>query len=62
MIDPAELAAGTNIPHSARLPRPTDLPRFTDIAHWLGFTETAKNLELTGFRAEVYGLLVEPTR
>lgn len=62
MIDPAEIEAGTNIPHSARLPRPTDLPRFTDVAKWFGFTETAKNLELTGFQAEIYGLLVEPTR
>ncbi len=62
MMDPAERAAGTNIPHSARLPKPTDLPRFTDIAHWLGFTETAKDLGLTGFWAELYGLLAEPTR
>ncbi len=62
MIDPAEVAAGTNIPHSARLPKTTDLPRFTDIATWLGFTESAKDLGLTGFRAELYGLLVEPTR
>ena len=62
MIDPAEVEAGTNIPHSARLPKVTDLPRFTDIAKWLGFTETAKNLEMTGFQAEIYGLLVEPTR
>jgi simple sugar transport system permease protein len=62
MMDPAELAAGTNIPHSARLPKPTDLPRFTDIAQWLGFTETAKEQGLTGFWAELYGLLVEPTR
>jgi simple sugar transport system permease protein len=62
MIDPAELEAGTNIPHSARLARSVDLPRFTDIAQWLGFTETANDLELTGFRAELYGLLVEPTR
>ncbi len=62
MIDPAELEAGTNIPHSARLPRPVDLPRFTDVAKWLGFTETAKKLNLEGFQAEIYGLLVEPTR
>ena len=61
MIDPAELAAGTNIPQSARTPRVTDLPRFTDIAKSLGFTERAKDLELTGFRAELYGLFVEPT-
>ncbi|MCL4297714.1 MAG: ABC transporter permease [Anaerolineae bacterium] len=62
MMDPAELEAGTNIPHSARLPRATDLPRFTDIAAWLGFTDSAKDLGLTGIRAELYGLLVEPTR
>ena len=62
MIDPAELAAGTNIPHSARIPKIVDLPRFTDIAKSLGFTESAKKLEMTGFSAEIYGLLVEPTR
>ncbi|MCB0195799.1 MAG: ABC transporter permease [Anaerolineae bacterium] len=62
MIDPKELEAGTNIPHSARLPRPTDLPRFTDIAQWFGFTESAKDLNITGFQGEIYGLLVEPTR
>ena len=61
MIDPAELAAGTNIPQSARTPRITDLPRFTDIAKSFGFTERAKDLGLTGFRAELYGLFVEPT-
>lgn len=62
MIDPAEVEAGTNIPHSARLPRSVDLPRFTDVAGWLGFTESAADLGLTGFVAELYGLLVEPTR
>ena len=62
MIDPAELEAGTNIPHSARTPKVTDLPRFTDIAEQLGFTERASDLGLTGFRAELYGLFVEPTR
>lgn len=62
MIDPAEVEAGTNIPHSARLSRSVDLPRFTDVAKWLGFSESAKDLGLTGFSAELYGLLVEPTR
>ncbi|MEM7531304.1 MAG: ABC transporter permease [Chloroflexota bacterium] len=62
MIDPAEVAAGTNIPHSARTPKITDLPRFTDIAKSLGFTESARDLGLTGFSKEFYGLLVEPTR
>ena len=62
MIDPAEVAAGTNIPHSARTPKVTDLPRFTDIAKGLGFTESGKDLGLTGLSKEFYGLLVEPTR
>lgn len=62
MIDPAEVEAGTNIPHSARLPRPTDLPRFTDIAQWLGLDKSAEELGLTGFAGELYGLFVEPTR
>ena len=62
MIDPAEVEAGTNIPHSARTPKATDLPRFTDIAKSLGFEESARDLEMEGFRAEIYGLLVEPTR
>jgi len=62
MIDPAELEAGTGIPHSARLPKSTDLPRFTDIAEWLGLTKSAEEMGLSGFAAEVYGLLVEPTR
>ncbi len=62
MIDPAEVEAGTNIPHSARLPKPVDLPRFTDVAKSLGFTERAKDLGLEGFGGELYGLLAEPTR
>ena len=62
MIDPKEIEAGTNIPHSARLPRPTDMPRFTDMAQWFGFSESASDLNLTGFGGEIYGLLVEPTR
>lgn len=62
MIDPEEVAAGTNLPHSARLPSGADLARFTDIAKSLGFTETAKQRGLTGAWAQIYGLLVEPTR
>lgn len=62
MIDPKEIEAGTNIPHSARLDRAVDLPRFTDVAKMLGFDQTAKNLDMQGFQAEIYGLLVEPTR
>jgi len=62
MIDPAEVAAGTNIPHSARTPKITDLPRFTDTAKSLGFTESSSDLGLTGFDKELYGLFVEPTR
>jgi simple sugar transport system permease protein len=62
MIDPAELAAGTNIPHSARLVKAIDMPRFTDMAQSLGFTESAKDLGLEGVAKELYGLLAEPTR
>ncbi len=62
MIDPAEVEAGTNIPHSARLPKVIDMPRFTDMAKSLGFTQSAKDLELTGASKEIYGLLVDPTR
>jgi general nucleoside transport system permease protein len=62
MIDPAEVAAGTNIPHSARLPKVIDLPRFTDIAKSLGFADSAADLGLEGASKEIYGVLVEPTR
>ncbi|HSO27398.1 MAG TPA: ABC transporter permease, partial [Anaerolineales bacterium] len=62
MMDPAEIAAGTNIPHSARLVRDIDMPRFTDIAQSLGLTQSAKDLNMQGFLSEVYGVLVEPTR
>jgi len=62
MIDPAEIEAGTNIPHSARLPRSVDMPRFTDIAESLGFTQSANDLGLKGYLAEWYGVLVEPSR
>jgi simple sugar transport system permease protein len=62
MIDPAELAAGTNIPHSARLPKNLDMARFTDIAKALGFTKRAKELGIEGYVGQLYGVLVEPTR
>ncbi|MCP4419109.1 MAG: ABC transporter permease, partial [Chloroflexi bacterium] len=62
MIDPAEVAAGTNIPHSARLAKIYDLPRFTDLAKSLGLTQSAEELGLTGFTADLYGVFVEPTR
>ena len=62
MIDPAEVEAGTNIPHSARLPKPVDMPRLTDIAEWLGFSQSASDMGLKGYLGELYGVLVEPTR
>jgi ABC-type uncharacterized transport system permease subunit len=62
MIDPAEVEAGTNIPHSARLARALDVPRFTDLAQGIGLTGTADDLGVSGFLAELYGVLVEPTR
>jgi simple sugar transport system permease protein len=62
MIDPEEVARGTNLPHSARLPANADLARMTDVAKSLGFTQTAKQLGLDGMVAEFYGLFAEPTR
>jgi simple sugar transport system permease protein len=62
MIDPAEVTAGTNIPHSARLPQISDFPRFTDMAAWVGLSQSAKDLGLSGFLGELYGLVAEPTR
>ncbi len=62
MIDPAEVEAGTNIPHSARLPRSVDMPRFADVAEWFGFSQSASELGLSGYMGEIYGVLVEPTR
>jgi general nucleoside transport system permease protein len=62
MIDPAELAAGTNIPQSARLGRALDLPRFTDLAQWLGLNRSAADLELDGYLGELYAVFVEPSR
>ena len=62
MIDPAELEAGTNIPHSARLPKAVDMPRFTDMAKSLGFTESSEDLGMTGYLGELYSVLVEPSR
>ncbi len=62
MIDPKELEAGTNIPHSARLVNTIDLPRFTDVAKSLGFTQSAEEMGLSGYLGEIYGVLVEPTR
>lgn len=62
MIDPAELAAGTNIPHSARLPKTTDMPRFTDLAQMLGITGGADEVGIGGYLGEIYNVLVQPSR
>lgn len=62
MIDPAEVAAGTNIPQSARLGRAFDLPRFTDLARSLGLDRSAADLGLSGYLGQVYAVLVEPSR
>jgi simple sugar transport system permease protein len=62
MMDPAERAAGTNLPHSARLPATADLARFTDVAKAAGLDQTARERGLEGMTAELYGLVAEPTR
>jgi len=61
MLDPAERAAGTNIPHSARLPRSTDLARFADIGKALGL-QPSKEAGIGGYWGDLYGLLADPTR
>ena len=55
MIDPAELEAGTNIPHSARLSRAIDMPRFTDVAKMMGLDQSAEDLGIQGYLGELYG-------
>ncbi|WP_420628020.1 ABC transporter permease [Candidatus Leptofilum sp.] len=62
MIDPAEVEAGTNIPHSARLPRTVDMPRFTDMAESIGLTQSAEEAGISGYLGELYAVLVEPSR
>ena len=62
MIDPAELEAGTNIPHSARLPRQFDMPRFTDMAKAVGLENSAEEIGLGGYLGEIYDVIVTPSR
>ncbi len=61
MLDPAERAAGTNIPHSARLPKTTDLLRFADVTEGLGLPPS-KDAGISGYAGELYGLVADPTR
>lgn len=61
MMDPAERAAGTNIPHSARLSRSTDLARFADIGKALGL-QPSKEAGISGYWGDLYGLMADPTR
>lgn len=61
LIDPEQLAAGTNLPHSARLPKPTDLARVANIGQAFGLT-SAKEAGIEGYLGQLYGLLAEPTR
>ena len=61
MLDPAERAAGTNIPHSARLPKTTDLLRFADVTEGLRLPPS-KDAGISGYAGELYGLVADPTR
>jgi simple sugar transport system permease protein len=61
MMDPAERAAGTNIPHSERLSRATDMLRFADIGKALGLP-ASKDSGIGGYLGDLYGLLADPTR
>lgn len=62
MLDPEQVAAGTNVPQSARLPKAVDLPRMQTLFQGLGFDKTAAELGLAGWRAEVGGLFIDNTR
>lgn len=61
MMDPAERAAGTNIPHSDRLSKSVDLWRFGDLGKALGWP-SAKEAGIDGYLGQLYGLIAEPTR
>jgi simple sugar transport system permease protein len=61
LMDPEQLAAGTNLPHSARLPKVADMLRLADIGKALGLP-SAKAAGIGGYLGQVYGLLAEPTR
>ncbi len=63
MLDPDQVAQGTNVPQSARLPRAVDLPRMQVVAEALGFDQTTKELGLSeGWRTEFLGLFLDSSR
>lgn len=61
MIDPAEVEAGTNIPHSARLPREVDMPRFVDMAGGLGLPRS-NDVGISGYLGDLYAVVADPSR
>lgn len=61
LMDPEQRAAGTNLPHSARLVKSADLLRLADIGKGLGLA-SAKEAGISGYLGQLYGLLAEPTR
>ncbi len=63
MLDPDQIAQGTNVPQSARLPRVADLPRMQTLFEALGFDQTTKDLEMAeGWRTEFIGLFIDSSR
>ncbi|MEM8857418.1 MAG: ABC transporter permease [Chloroflexota bacterium] len=63
MLDPDQVAQGTNVPQSARLPRVADLPRMQVLSEVLGFNQSTKDLEMAeGWWTEFVGLFLDSSR
>lgn len=63
MLDPDQIAQGTNVPQSARLPKAADLPRMKVLAETLGFDQSTKDLGMAdGWRKEFFGLFLDSSR
>lgn len=63
MLDPDQVAQGTNVPQSARLPKVADLPRMRVLSQLFGFDQSTKDLEMAeGWRTEFIGLFIDSSR
>ena len=63
MLDPDQIAQGTNVPQSARLPKVADLPRVQVLSQLFGFDQTTKDLGMAdGWRKELAGLFIDSSR
>ena len=63
MLDPDQIAQGTNVPQSARLPKVADLPRMRVLSQLFGFDQSTKDLGMAdGWRKEFVGLFIDSSR